>query len=70
MRRNLNKLSGKGRSRWKMDETYIKVNGKWVYLYRAVDSDGDTIDFMLSETRDRSAELRFFKKAISFSGVP
>lgn len=52
-----------GRS-WKMDETYIKVNGKWVYLYRAVDSDGATIDFMLSETRDRPAVLSFFKRAI------
>ncbi|UIN02547.1 IS6 family transposase [Yersinia ruckeri] len=58
-----------GRS-WKMDETYIKVNGKWVYLYRAVDNDGATIDFMLSETRDRAAVLRFFKKAIGASGFP
>jgi IS6 family transposase len=33
---------------WRVDETYIKVKGKWKYLYRAVDSDGDTIDFMLS----------------------
>jgi len=58
-----------GRS-WKMDETYIKVNGRWVYLYRAVDSDGATIDFMLSETRDRPAVLRFFKKAIGSGGFP
>ncbi len=40
---------------WRMDETYIKVNGKWVYLYRAVDKEGHTIDFMLSEKRDRPA---------------
>ncbi len=58
-----------GRS-WKMDETYIKVNGRWVYLYRAVDSDGATIDFMLSETRDRAAVLKFFKQAIGSSGFP
>lgn len=58
-----------GRS-WKMDETYIKVSGKWVYLYRAVDSDGATIDFMLSETRDRAAVLKFFKQSIGFSGFP
>ncbi|WP_372569982.1 DDE-type integrase/transposase/recombinase [Yersinia sp. 2466 StPb PI] len=45
-----------------MDETYIKVNGQWVYLYRAVDNGGYTIDFMLSETRDSAAVLRFFKK--------
>lgn len=58
-----------GRS-WKMDETYIKVNGKWVYLYRAVDSGGATIDFMLSEARDRAAVLKFFKQAIGSSGFP
>jgi putative transposase len=40
-----------------MDETYIKVNGKWCYLYRAVDKEGKAIDFMVSETRDRSAVL-------------
>ncbi len=38
---------------WRMDETYIKVRGQWVYLYRAVDKEGNTIDFMLSEKRDR-----------------
>ena len=54
---------------WKMDETYIKVNGKWVYLYRAVDKEGNTIDFMLSETRDRPAVLKFFKKAIGSNGL-
>ena len=43
-----------------MDETYIKVNGKWVYLYRAVDKEGSTIDFMLSETRDRRVLSKFF----------
>jgi transposase-like protein len=50
---------------WRVDETYIKVKGKWKYLYRAVDSDGDTIDFMLSSKRDRIAAKRFFKKALS-----
>ncbi len=45
---------------WKMDETYIKVNGKQVYLYRAVDKYGNTVDFMLSEKRDRKAVLAFF----------
>ena len=55
---------------WKMDETYIKVNGKWCYLYRAVDTAGNTIDFMLSKLRDRPAALNFFKKAIGSSGFP
>jgi transposase-like protein len=46
---------------WKMDETYIKIKGKWVYLYRAVDKCGDTVDFMLSEHRDEQ-DHRFIKK--------
>ena len=50
---------------WRVDETYIKVKGKWKYFYRAVDSNGDTIDFMLSSKRDRKAAKRFFKKALS-----
>lgn len=47
---------------WRVDETYIKVKGQWMYLYRAVDSDGNTIDFFLSKTRDAKAAKRFFKK--------
>jgi putative transposase len=57
-------------SSWRMDETYINVGGKWVYLYRAVDKEGKTIDFMLSKKRDRKAVLKFFKKAIGSSGMP
>jgi len=49
---------------WKVDETYIKVKGKWKYLYRAVDSSGRTLDFMLSAKRDAKAAKRFFKKAL------
>jgi transposase-like protein len=49
---------------WRVDETYIKVKGQWMYLYRAVDSKGSTIDFYLSETRDTKAAKRFFKKAL------
>lgn len=55
---------------WRVDETYIKIKAKWTYLYRAVDSDGQTLDFMLSERRNLSAARRFFKKAIASSGVP
>lgn len=49
---------------WKVDETYIKVKGEWKYLYRAVDSSGQTLDFMLSAKRDAKAAKRFFKKAL------
>ena len=52
------------------DETYIKVRGKWTYLYRAVDRDGQTLDFMLSEHRDTAAARRFFKRAVGTNGVP
>jgi len=50
---------------WRVDETYITVKGEWKYLYRAVDSDGNTINFMLSATRNRKAAKRFLKKALS-----
>ena len=49
---------------WRMDETYIKVKGVWTYLYRAVDKQGKTLDFMLSERRDEAAATAFFMKAI------
>ncbi len=49
---------------WRVDETYIKVKGQWMYLYCAVDSKGNTIDFYLSKTRDQKAAKRFFKKAL------
>jgi putative transposase len=53
-----------------MDETYIKVKGKWTYLYRAVDRDGQTLEFMLSERRDTAAARRFFKRAVGTNGIP
>jgi IS6 family transposase len=49
---------------WRVDETYIRVKGKWVYLYRAVDSTGATIDFLLSAKRDVDAVERFLAKAL------
>ena len=54
---------------WRVDETYVKVKGQWMYLYRAVDSEGDTIDFYLSESRDKQAVKRFLKKALAASHV-
>ncbi|NIH15884.1 MAG: IS6 family transposase [Serratia symbiotica] len=56
--------------RWRMDETYIKVKGQWKYLYRAVDTAGQTIDFLLTAKRDSVAALRFFRKAIRHHGEP
>ena len=55
---------------WRMDETYIKVKGVWKYLYRAVDKEGKTVDFLLTARRDKAAALRFFEKAMKASGVP
>jgi IS6 family transposase len=49
---------------WRVDETYIRVKGRWTYLYRAVDSRGQTIDFLLSARRDAAAAKRFFRKAL------
>jgi transposase-like protein len=58
-----------GRS-WRVDETYIKVNGRWTYLYRAVDKDGDTVDFLLRAHRDKAAARRYLEKAIRYNGEP
>ena len=49
---------------WRVDETCIRVKGKWVYLYRAIDSSGATIDFLLSAKRDAAAAERFLGKAL------
>ena len=55
---------------WRVDETYLRVAGKWTYLYRAVDSTGATIDFLLSVSRDAAAAKRFFQKGIAVSWSP
>src|SRR5262249_4872871 len=52
---------------YRIDETYIRVKGKWKYLYRAVDSKGNTIDFLLTAKRDKEAAKRFFRKAMENS---
>jgi putative transposase len=57
-------------NRWRFDETYIKIKGEWKYLYRAVDKQGDTIDFLLTAKRDKKAARRFLNKAIGSSGKP
>jgi transposase-like protein len=55
---------------WRVDETYLRVAGKWTYLYRAVDSTGATIDFLLSARRNASAAKRFLQKALRSPGHP
>jgi transposase-like protein len=55
---------------WRVDETYLKVRGQWVYLYRAVDTQGRTVDFLLSRRRDIDAAKRFFSRAIRQQGAP
>src|ERR1700675_2999030 len=55
---------------WRVDETYVRVKGKWVYLYRAVDSEGATIDFLLSAKRDAEAAERFLTKALGGENHP
>lgn len=55
---------------WRIDETYIKVKGRWTYIYRAVGRGGNTLDILLSERRDLAAARRFFKRAIKVNGVP
>jgi transposase-like protein len=55
---------------WRVDETYIRVQGRWCYLYRAVDSTGATIDFLLSALRDAAAAKRLFRQALSGRSHP
>jgi len=55
---------------WRMDETYIKVAGEWKYLYRAVDKNGATVDFLLRTKRDHAAARAFFERALGLHDVP
>jgi transposase, IS6 family len=55
---------------WRVDETYVRVKGRWCYLYRAIDSAGPTIDFLLSAFRDADAAKRLFRKALSHPSHP
>jgi transposase-like protein len=55
---------------WRVDETYVRVKGRWCYLYRAIDSAGATIDFLLSALRDADAAKRLFRKALSDRAHP
>ncbi len=69
LRRRRRGKGGAGRRSWFVDETYLKVRGRWCYLYRAIDRDGDLVDTMLSEHRDMAAAQAFFRSARSATGL-
>jgi transposase-like protein len=66
--RRWNRFARPAGSSWRVDETYVKIRGQWVYLYRAVDRAGKTVDFRLSSRRDVAAAKAFFRKAVKTQG--
>src|SRR3954468_8817967 len=62
------KRRGQGGTKWHADETYVKVNGAWCYLYRAIDREGNLVEALLSEQRDMAAARRFFARALDIVG--
>ncbi|NQY09371.1 MAG: IS6 family transposase [Flavobacteriales bacterium] len=68
--KNMNKRKYRTGDSWRMDETYIKVGGEDRFLYRAVDKDGNTVDFLLTKRRQRMSDQKFFNKAIRNNGKP
>lgn len=65
--RQMKRPAGKS---WRLDETYIKVKGQWKYLYRAVDKEGNTVDYLLTAKRDRKAANRFLRRAVGSNVEP
>ena len=64
------KRKGRVSTSWYVDETYIRIKGKWCYVYRATDRDGNLVDSMLSEKRDMDAAQAFFTSALAVTGKP
>ncbi len=68
--KNMHKRKKQVCDSWRMDETYIKVKGRDMYLYRAVDKYGNTVDFLLTRRRQKMSAQKFFNKAIGNNGKP
>jgi transposase-like protein len=62
------KRRGQGGAKWHADETYVRVDGRWCYLYRAIDREGNLVEALLSQTRDMAAAQRFFAQALDIVG--
>ncbi len=69
-RRRVNRMRGFRHWRWHLDEMYIKLNGEMVYLWRAVDQEGEILESYITKKRDKSAALAFMKKALKRHGAP
>jgi transposase-like protein len=63
-----NRFACWARGSWRVDETYVKIKGRWTYLYRAVDKQGKTVDFLLRAKRDVAAAKAFFRRAFKSQG--
>lgn len=68
--RRWNRFARKAGRSWRVDETYVRIRGRWTYLYRAVDREGQTVDFRLSTNRDVKAAKALFRKALKTQGRP
>jgi putative transposase len=69
-RKRVNRMRGVRHWRWHLDEMYVKLNGEMVYLWRAVDHEGEILESYVTKTRDKAAALTFMKKALKRHGSP